>query len=147
MLWYRQVLLPTLDAAAFNVWDPWADVQGATRRALEEAEAAPDGERLTALRSINERLGRHNSEAITAAAALLAVLDGPDVDSGTAAEVGYAAGLGKPVVGLRTDLRPAGDNAGAIVNLQVEHFVTRNGGSICPTLAEAIGELVRLTSE
>lgn len=36
---------------------------------------------------------------------VVAVLDGPDVDSGTAYEIGYACAKGKPVVGLKTDLR------------------------------------------
>jgi nucleoside 2-deoxyribosyltransferase len=36
---------------------------------------------------------------------IVAVLDGPDVDSGTAFEVGYARARGKPVVGLKTDFR------------------------------------------
>lgn len=36
--------------------------------------------------------------------ALCALLDGTDVDSGTAAEMGYAHALGKPVFGLCTDL-------------------------------------------
>lgn len=36
---------------------------------------------------------------------VLAILDGADADSGVAFEVGYARGLGKPVVGLRTDYR------------------------------------------
>ena len=36
---------------------------------------------------------------------LVAVLDGVDVDSGTAFDLGYACALGKPAVGLRTDTR------------------------------------------
>ncbi len=36
---------------------------------------------------------------------VVAILDGPDVDSGTAFEVGYAFAKGKPVVGLKTDMR------------------------------------------
>ena len=36
---------------------------------------------------------------------VLARLDGPDADSGTAYEVGYAASKGIPVLGLRTDFR------------------------------------------
>ena len=36
---------------------------------------------------------------------VVAVLDGPDADSGTAFEMGYAYALGKPVVGVRTDFR------------------------------------------
>ncbi len=45
------------------------------------------------------------------ASVVVAVLDGPDVDSGTAWECGYATSLGIPVVGLRTDWRPAEDGA------------------------------------
>ncbi|MCK4520717.1 nucleoside 2-deoxyribosyltransferase [Candidatus Parcubacteria bacterium] len=36
---------------------------------------------------------------------LLANLDGPDQDSGTAVEVGIRIGINKPVVGWRTDIR------------------------------------------
>ena len=36
---------------------------------------------------------------------VVAILDGPDVDSGTAFEVGYAYAKGKPVIGLKTDMR------------------------------------------
>src|SRR4051794_21133183 len=78
---------------------------------------------------------------IRLAAAVLAVLDGADVDSGTAAEIGYAAALGIPVVGLRTDLRVTGDNAATIVNLQVEFFLA----AVCTEVAPALAELRRLT--
>ena len=40
---------------------------------------------------------------------VVAVLDGPDVDSGTAFEVGYARALGLPVIGMRTDFRESQD--------------------------------------
>jgi len=36
---------------------------------------------------------------------VVALLDGADVDSGVAFEIGYARGLGKPVLGVRTDYR------------------------------------------
>ena len=36
---------------------------------------------------------------------VVAILDGPDVDSGTAFEVGYACARGKPVIGIKTDMR------------------------------------------
>jgi len=44
-------------------------------------------------------------EKLAEADAALAVLDGADVDSGVAYEVGQARALGKPVIGLRTDFR------------------------------------------
>lgn len=85
-----------------------------------------------------------NAELIRGADGMLAVLDGPDVDSGTASEIGFASALGKPIVGLRTDLRPAGDNDGVIVNLQVEYFVRVTGGPIVTGLADAVHALGRL---
>lgn len=42
---------------------------------------------------------------IDQADAVVAILDGPDVDSGTAFEVGYSLSKGKPVIGLKTDMR------------------------------------------
>lgn len=47
----------------------------------------------------------HGSDAV------LAILDGPDGDSGTAWEMGYAFARGIPVIGLRTDWRPAEDGS------------------------------------
>jgi nucleoside 2-deoxyribosyltransferase len=42
---------------------------------------------------------------------VLAVLDGADADSGTSWEVGFAYAQNKPIIGLRTDWRPAEDGA------------------------------------
>ena len=87
-----------------------------------------------ALAAINAELGRANAEAIRNANGVIAILDGVDVDSGTASEVGYAFALGKRIYGLRTDFRLAGDNAGSIVNLQVQYFIEASGGSVETTI-------------
>ena len=63
---------------------------------------------------------------------LVAVLDGVDVDSGTAGEIGFAYGLGKPVFGLRTDFRMTGDNEAAGVNLQFRYFIEQAAGPTPP---------------
>jgi nucleoside 2-deoxyribosyltransferase len=97
-----------------------------------------------AFRAINRRLGAANAAKIQRADALLAVLDGVDVDSGTAAEIGFAAALGKPIVGLRLDTRQAGDNEGAVVNLQVEHFILASQGQIVRSVQEAVALLALL---
>ncbi|HQJ88815.1 MAG TPA: nucleoside 2-deoxyribosyltransferase, partial [Methanoregulaceae archaeon] len=55
---------------------------------------------------------------IESADVLVAVIDGADADSGTAWEMGYAAGRGIPVVALRTDFRRVG--AHERVNLMLE---------------------------
>ena len=134
------VLLPRLRARGFDVLDPWAG-GGAITAALALTD---HDEQLNELRRANEAVGRANAEMIEVSDGVFAVLDGPDVDSGTAAEVGYASALGRPIVGWRSDLRSAGDNAGAVVNLQVQHFIERTGGRIAATLDEAAAALFAL---
>ncbi len=49
---------------------------------------------------------------IREADAVVAIFDGTDVDSGTAFECGYGYAMGKPIVGIRTDLRSGGEENG-----------------------------------
>ncbi len=56
-------------------------------------------------------------EGVDSSDIVVAVLDGVDVDSGTAWEIGYAYAKGKPIVGLRTDFRSLSNG---IVNLMIE---------------------------
>ncbi len=49
---------------------------------------------------------------------VVAIVDGPDADSGTSFETGYARGRGKRVIGVRTDFRGGGDHA---VNLMLSN--------------------------
>lgn len=58
-------------------------------------------------------------DGIRQADVVVAVLDGPDPDSGTSFECGYAHALGKPVIGLRTDFRLGGDDVTDNVNLML----------------------------
>lgn len=62
-----------------------------------------------------------NLDAIENSDILVAVLDGADMDSGTAWEIGYAYAKGKPVLGLRTDFRTLGIEG--TVNLMIEQSV------------------------
>jgi len=74
--------------------------------------------------------------------AMVAVLDGPDADSGTAWEVGYACGKGKPVIGVRTDFRK-NDDSGLNVMLRrcLAHYVFHMSFSEDPDLVAR--EIVR----
>lgn len=124
-----------------TVINPWDDQRfdlEFEQLRLEDSVAVRDRR----LAAINQELGRSNAANIETADGLFAILDGVDVDSGTAAEIGYAAALGKRVNGLRTDFRLAGDNAGAIVNLQVQYFIERTGGTIV-TSADAFVNLAK----
>jgi nucleoside 2-deoxyribosyltransferase len=128
--YYEHVYLPALRNVVTPV-DPWS-----LSTAEEAAEARAEGrEREFAL-----EIGRRNAEAIQSCTLLAAHLDGQEVDSGTASEVGFAAALGVRCFGLRTDIRESGE-PGVIVNLQVEHFVVASGGSVCTTLEELVARL------
>ena len=80
------------------------------------------------------KLGKVNAKDIEEADGLVAALDGPDVDSGTAAEVGYAAAKGKWIIGYRGDFRKTGENSKVKLNLQVEYFILGKKGIIVDTL-------------
>lgn len=80
------------------------------------------------LAEINRDIGENNFKRIDESDLMLAILDGSDVDSGTAAEMGYACAKGKHVNGLRTDFRWSGDNLGDKINSQVMQCITKNGG-------------------
>ena len=140
-LWQSSVLAPAVAGAGFDLLDP----QGAADALLAAPTDMPEGvERIVALTTANLEVGRRNRALLDGADAVLAVLDGADVDSGTAAEIGYAFARGKPVVGLRTDTRQTAENAATTVNLQVESFVVESGGAVVTALEAALAELDRI---
>ena len=142
-LYSATVLLPAVREAGLDPLDPW-DVSADIQRIFELDRDAP--ERGESLGATNRLVGRRNAELIRDAAGMLAILDGDDVDSGTAAEIGYASALKCPIIGVRTDLRVAGDNEAALVNLQVEWFIVETGGRITTNLDDAIAGLAEIVS-
>jgi len=116
------------------VVNPWDD-----HRFDDDFARAPGidnrAERLALYHRVNTELGRTNAASILSCDGMVAILDGVDVDSGTASEIGFAFAQGKRIYGLRTDFRLAGDNEGSIVNLQVQYFIEASGGEIHTTVA------------
>jgi nucleoside 2-deoxyribosyltransferase len=132
------VLLPAMRDAGFEPLDPWdVDTEILQVFGLDR----DDPERKRRLPDTNRAVGKRNSDLIRTADGMLAILDGDDVDSGTAAEVGYACALARPVVGLRSDLRNSGDNEATLVNLQVEWFILESGGALTTSLQQALTKL------
>jgi nucleoside 2-deoxyribosyltransferase len=87
-----------LESEGFEVWLPQEhEPRDKTARAIFEMDVA----------------------AIDWADMVVACMDGPDPDSGTAWECGYAYAKGKPVVCFRTDFRLTGDTEGAPYNLML----------------------------
>lgn len=126
--YYYSVLIPAIRDAGCNVLDPWG--QGDHRQIDVLTRMPPGEDKQRAWRELNQVIGANNVAAIDRAVAVVAVLDGPDVDSGTAAEIGYAFAKGKLIIGYRGDFRLAGDNEGSAVNVQVEYFIRASGGPI-----------------
>jgi nucleoside 2-deoxyribosyltransferase len=130
---HYRVLIPELERAGHEVLDPWTLTDPGM---VEAVLNLPFGlERRAAWRGLNPEIGRNNHAALDRCEAVVAVLDGVDVDSGTAAEIGYAFAKGKPIVGYRSDMRLSADNEALMVNLQVEYFIRASGGDIVSTLA------------
>lgn len=143
-LYYRDILLPAVKAEGLRPLDPWAP-KHARDSGLASALKLPIGdERIARLSHANHAAAERNFELINEADGLLAVVDGNDIDSGTAAEIGAASALNKPIVALRTDFRSMGDNDGSPINLQVEFFVTRSGGTLVADPKLAARRLARL---
>jgi nucleoside 2-deoxyribosyltransferase len=128
----QKVLFPLLSAHHFQIIDPWTLTDA---HLLNSVNALPYGaQKQQAWQTLNHTIAQNNCNAIKNADALLAILDGTDVDSGTASEIGFAAALQKVIIGYRGDFRLNGDNEGAIVNLQVQYFIQASGGSISTNL-------------
>ena len=88
-------------------------------------------------------------DGLASAHAVLALLDGPMVDDGTACEIGifYALMQSDPtkkgVVGLLTDLRGTrGESSG--LNLFVEGCIEATGGEVVSSFDDALAALRRL---
>ena len=127
-------IIPTIQEIGYKVLDPWKLTPD---KIVEPVLKMPYGqEKKERWKETNIIIGKNNAKAIKKSTGLVAVLDGVDVDSGTASEIGFAAALGKPVLGYRGDWRLSSDNEGSIVNLQVEYFIKMNGGKIITQIAE-----------
>jgi nucleoside 2-deoxyribosyltransferase len=80
------------------------------------------------LKILNHQIAERNRQAIESGDVVVAVLDGPDVDSGTASEIGFAFACGKTIFGYRGDIRLTGENQATLVNLQVQYWIEESGG-------------------
>jgi nucleoside 2-deoxyribosyltransferase len=75
---------------------------------------------------------------------VVAILDGPDADSGTSFEMGYVRGRGKRVIGVRTDFRDGEDNgvnlmlSNACSDLVMEPSTTTSVARLAERIAETL---------
>ncbi len=138
LLWHNTVVIPKVIAAGLVPKDPWSGPSVITeiKQTMEYGS-----ERQSALGQANLDQGRADLALIDESQAVLASLDGQDVDSGTALEIGYGFARGLLIVGVRTDLRMCADNEGGMVNLMIETCIADSGGLLTTSLDEAIAFL------
>jgi nucleoside 2-deoxyribosyltransferase len=139
--WHRDVLMPAVAAAGLTPVSPWGKFVDEFAAAFAMARGP---ERISVFADLDRRVGEANAEMIETSAGILAQLDGVDIDSGTASEIGYGSALGLFICGVRSDFRLSSDNEGTRVNLQVEYFITRTGGHVHAAHGAAIAELAAL---
>ena len=98
-----------------------------------------------------EKIFAVDAAGVESADAVLAVLDGPSIDDGTACEIGLFHGLKqrdperKGVVGLLTDLRA--ERGEFALNLFVRGCIEAGGGSVVDSFDDALAILHRWRSE
>jgi nucleoside 2-deoxyribosyltransferase len=139
---YYDKLIPAVRQLGHEALDPWTLTDPgkiATVMNLPYGSAKRD-----AWRQLNVEIGHNNRTAIDDCDAVIAVLDGTDVDSGTAAEIGYAFAKRKPILGYRGDSRISADNEGCVANLQVEYFIRQSGGEIITRFADLSPALAKI---
>jgi nucleoside 2-deoxyribosyltransferase len=141
---YYDKLIPALRQMGHEALDPWTLTDPdkiATVMNLPYGSVKRD-----AWRQLNAEIGQNNKAAMDGCDAVVAVLDGADVDSGTAAEIGYAFAKAKPILGYRSDFRLSADNEGCVVNLQVEYFIRQSRGEIITRFADLSPALEKIAT-
>ena len=139
---YLGSIKTVLTKARIQVVDPW-EIGAKLLTATRVKSAMESKESLVALHNLSSNLAELNRRAIDGSDVVIAGLDGPDIDSGTASEIGYAFAMGKLVLGLRSDIRRSGENEGVRINLQVQYWIEKSGGQV----VESIHDLLPLLSE
>lgn len=133
-------MMPLIESKGFQVINPF---ELTPQEIFTEAENIPNyNQRAKALGKVSLLAGKNNDDAIGISDALLAILDGQEIDSGVASEIGRAYSLGKPILGYRSDFRQSGENIGVPFNLQVYYYLKNaKGGNIVSSLEELDTEL------
>ena len=132
---YRK-LIPEIKKAGFEIIDP---LKLTDQQYIQDIIALPlDAGKLTRLKNMNRVMGSNNEKGIERCKGIFAVLDGTDVDSGVASEIGVGYGWNKPILGYRNDFRLASENLGSRVNLQVEYWIMHRGGEIISSVKEIV---------
>ena len=126
--WHRQ-LKKTLEAAGHEVIWPGELISAADVEAW--GKDAP------------RKIMEIDRDALLSCDAVAALLDGTQVDDGTAWEIGFASARGIPVLGIRTDFRVCGDTRHSVLNAMIEGSLR----SLARTVPELVAHLTELEQD
>jgi nucleoside 2-deoxyribosyltransferase len=88
-----------------------------------------------------EQIFQINTHALDQCNIMVAILDGPQVDDGTAWEMGFHFSRGRKIIGIRTDFRKAGETNSSKVNAMIERSCQEIVGSL-DDLISALEEIL-----
>lgn len=125
---FMKVIEDVITNAGYTPVNPW--------RLNPGVPSKPDVISPNKLSVEDRRIASENKQALDKSNFVVAILDGPDVDSGTASEIGYANAKGKIIVGYRGDFRRSGECEGCVVNLQVQYWIEESGGKVTRSIDE-----------
>ena len=125
-----------LEELQFIILNPWKLCSIDDFKEIDEIQDPKM--KIEKLKELNYKIGERNENSILESDIIIAILDGIDVDSGTASEIGYACAKGKKIYGYRNDFRQAGENLGSIINVQVEYWISKSGGKIFQSFDEMV---------
>jgi nucleoside 2-deoxyribosyltransferase len=137
----EEIMVPVIQKASFEVLNPWNYSKDIPYKISKIQLISDLAKQIELWKDLNKEIGEINERMIKESTIVVAILEGTDVDSGVAAEIGYACALGKKILGYRSDFRLTGDNIGAAVNIQVEYFINKSGGHIVRKISDLIQAL------
>ena len=126
----NKVMIPMLKEN-YEVLDPWDMVPTFQKEFAEALKIEDKAQQAKRWWEILDSTPPADLGKVDESDFLLAVLDGPDVDSGTSLEIGYAYAKGKTMLGYRSDIRQAGEMPPLKVNVMIEACIRLSGGRVC----------------
>ena len=132
---YEEVIT-RIEKLDFELVNPW-DIQDKKEiaKTFTSAERLTTSKARSAFNKLWYKVGKRNQRGIDESNAVVAVLEGQELDAGVCAEVGYAFARDKRVFGYREDLRQSGEFLGTI-SVQVQYFIEASTGKIAKNLNE-----------
>jgi nucleoside 2-deoxyribosyltransferase len=111
-------LAGSLFTASERVWNSWLAAELKTRGFRVWLPQEHVSEAIDQGRIDYEKIFRLCLEGLERSEVVIALLEGADVDSGTAFECGYAFKLGRPILGVRSDFRTGNEADGLNIMLR-----------------------------